>query len=390
MQHPADDFLARARALLPLLKAREAGTTANREVSTATIADFHQAGMLRLLQPKRFGGAQGSFLTFSTIVEELASTCAASAWVYAVLGEHQWILSCFPEQAQIDVWGNTPQAVASSSLAPRHLAAQVEGGYMLNGDFPFSSGSLHAQWAILGVATQEADAGLPTRYLLAPMAELRRIDDWHVLGLQGTGSQSLRAENLFVPTHRSVRLSDLQAGTTPGSLAHPDFPLLRAPRDLLTPFSLPPVAFALARRAQQIVVPLLRQRFARATMPTYGTEFSHIAIAEADAELDMAHLLLHTRRQEAITAVETGQTIPTATILAVRRDIAFAQRHVRQAVERLCNTAGTHIVYDHSPLQTILRDVITIATHRVWSWERAMLPYGQWRLMSGVGEDDRK
>ena len=61
-------------------------------------------------------------------------------------------------------------------------------------------------------------------------------------------------------------------------------------------------------------------------------------------------------------------------------DVAYAERHIRTAVERLCDTLGSHLVYDESPLQPLLRDVLTISTHRVWSWQAGMLPYGQWRL----------
>ena len=70
-----------------------------------TIAEYHEAGILRILQPRRFGGQQGRFSLFSRIVEELTYGCASSAWVYAVLAEHQWIIAQYPEAAQIDVGG---------------------------------------------------------------------------------------------------------------------------------------------------------------------------------------------------------------------------------------------------------------------------------------------
>jgi alkylation response protein AidB-like acyl-CoA dehydrogenase len=369
-----DEALASVQPLLPVLAAAEAAAAASREVPAENVALLQRAGLPRLLQPRRFGGMQGSFRTFSCVVETLAGACAATAWVYAVLAEHQWIIGCFPEQAQIDVWEDNPLAVASSSLAPRNVAQAANGGYVLNGDFPFSSGSGHASWAILGA---QADAA---RYFLVPMDELRRIDDWQVLGLRGTGSQTLRAEDVFVPAHRSVLLANLQSGNTPGAAVHVDYPLLRAPRDYLTPFSLPPVAFALARRAQALVVPAVRARQARALPPPLGTETAQMAIAEAEAELDAAHLLLDTRRAEACARVDAGQPITTEVVLRLRRDIGFAQRLIRSGVERLVGELGSHIVYDSSPLQAILRDVLTIATHRVWSWPRAMLPYGEWRL----------
>src|SRR5438552_3748855 len=112
-------LLERARSLIPRLAERAPAATAARNVPSDTIAEYHEAGILRILQPRRFGGLQGRFSLFSRIVEELTFGCASSAWVYAVLAEHQWIIAQYPEQAQIDVWGADPLAVASSSLAPR-------------------------------------------------------------------------------------------------------------------------------------------------------------------------------------------------------------------------------------------------------------------------------
>ena len=143
-------LLERARALIPLLAELAPAATAARKLPAETIAEYHAAGILRILQPKRFGGLQGRFSLFSRIVEELTYGCASSAWVYAVLAEHQWIIAQYPEQAQIDVWGEDPLAVASSSLAPREAARRVPGGWRLSGHYPFSSGCDYVQWAIIG------------------------------------------------------------------------------------------------------------------------------------------------------------------------------------------------------------------------------------------------
>src|SRR5256714_13521055 len=131
-------LLERARALIPRLAERAPAATAARQLPPETIAEYHAPGILRILQPRRFGGLQGRFSLFSRIVEELTYGCASSAWVYAVLAEHQWILAQYPEQAQIDVWGADPEAVAASSLAPRAAAKRANGGRRPSGAFPVS------------------------------------------------------------------------------------------------------------------------------------------------------------------------------------------------------------------------------------------------------------
>src|SRR5580658_1315913 len=175
---PAEEraVLERARRLMPLLAERAPEAAAARRVPVATIAEYRDAGILRILQPRRFGGMQGRFSLFSRIVEELTYGCASSAWVYAVLAEHQWIVAQYPEQAQIDVWGDDPLAVASSSLAPRAAAKRVPGGWRLSGRYTLSSGCDHAQWAILGAFLGEVGDPRTIAYLLAPLAECEIAD----------------------------------------------------------------------------------------------------------------------------------------------------------------------------------------------------------------------
>jgi alkylation response protein AidB-like acyl-CoA dehydrogenase len=176
-------MLERARTLIPKLTERAPAAAATRQLPPETIDEYRTAGILRILQPRRFNGMQGRFSLFSQIVEELTYGCASSAWVYAVLAEHQWIIAQYPEQAQIDVWDDDPEAVASSSLAPRAAAKPVAGGWRLSGRYPFSSGCDYAQWAILGAFLGEVGDPRHIAYLLAPLAEIEIIDDWQVLGL---------------------------------------------------------------------------------------------------------------------------------------------------------------------------------------------------------------
>src|SRR5438270_2521698 len=279
-------LLARARALIPRLAKRAPAATAARRLPAETIAEYRDAGILRILQPKRFGGLQGRFSLFSRIVEELTYGCASSAWVYAVLCEHQWVVACYPEQAQIDVWGDNPDAVASSSLAPRAAAKRATGGWRLSGRYTFSSGCDYAQWAIVGAFLGEMGDPAHVAYLLVPLAEIEIVDDWHVLGLRGTGSKSLVLHDVFVPEHRSVMVHDLFAGTPPGRLVHPDYPVLRAPRGFLVSYSLPPVAIALGRRALDIACEALARRVSRGVTKVDEFEIVQMAIGEAAAAID--------------------------------------------------------------------------------------------------------
>src|SRR5499427_1653677 len=371
-----------ALALVPRLAERSAATNRQRQIPDETIAEFHAAGILRILQPKRFEGLQGWFSLFSRIVEELTYGCASSAWVYAVLAEHQWIIASYPEQAQFDVWGEDPLAVAASSLAPREAAKRVAGGWRLSGHYPFSSGCDHAQWAIIGAFLGEKGDPRHIAYLLVPLAEVEIADDWLVLGLLGTGSKSLILHDVFVPEHRCVMVSELYAGTPPGALVHPDYPVLRAPRGFLVGYSLPPVAIALGHRALAIASQALADRVSRGVTRVAESEVVQMALGEASAAIDVATLLLHTGRESSTAAVSSGRRITPAEALRARRDMVYAQHQVGWALDRLCELDGARWVYDSNELGAIRRDVMTILTHHTASRQAAMAPYGKMLLLS--------
>ncbi len=384
---PADEraLLERARALIPRLAERAPQAAAARRVPDITIAEYRAAGILRILQPRRFGGLQGRFSLFSRIVEELSWGCASSAWVYAVLAEHQWIIAQYPEPAQEDLWGADPAAVASSSLAPRAAARPVAGGWRLSGHYPFSSGVDHAQWAIIGAFLGEMGDPRTIAYLLVPLAEIEIVDDWHVLGLRGTGSKSLLLHDVFVPGHRVVMVSDLFAGTPPGAAVHPDYPVLRAPRGFLVSYSLPPVAIALGNRALDIACRALSGRVSRGVTHLAQSEVVQMAVGEAAAAIDVATGLLHHGRDWSTDEVGSGRRITAAEALRARRDMVFALHQVKGAVERLCELCGARWTYDSDPLQEIRRDIEIILTHHAASRQAAMVPWGQ-LLLSQAAE----
>jgi 3-hydroxy-9,10-secoandrosta-1,3,5(10)-triene-9,17-dione monooxygenase len=375
-----EQLLEGARTLLPALRDRAAATNDERDVPAETIADYHRANILRIIQPRRFGGLQLRFSLFSRIVEALTEGCPSSAWVYAVLGEHQWLLASYPEQAQIDVWGANPRALASSSLAPRATAERTAGGWRLSGTFPFSSGSTHASWAIIGAFLGKPGDPAAVAYVLVPFGEIEIIDDWHVLGLRGTGSRSLKLRDVFVPDHRVVLTSDLFAGTVPGAAVHTDYALVRAPRGLMVNYSLPPVAIALGRHALAVALETLRDRVSRGLTAMATSEFVQITIAEAAAMIDAATLTMHQGRDAAEAHIADGAPVPPEFVMRTRRDMTHAQHQVQAAVEKLIEVCGARSVYDADPLAAIRRDLLTVLTHNIANRQAAYAAWGKQAL----------
>ena len=72
-------MMARARALQPALAARAAEADASRTLPEATIRDFHDGGLFRVLQPAAWGGGELDFGLYVEIGAILAEGCASSA-----------------------------------------------------------------------------------------------------------------------------------------------------------------------------------------------------------------------------------------------------------------------------------------------------------------------
>ena len=134
------EFLARAQRLVTVLAGREAAAIAARNIPAATINDLRRSGLLRLLRPRRFGGHQASVGVFLEAVETLAGGCASTAWVYGVFAELEWVIACLPEQGQIDVWGDDPEALTVGTIIPHNTATRTQGGWRFTGRQPFASG----------------------------------------------------------------------------------------------------------------------------------------------------------------------------------------------------------------------------------------------------------
>jgi 3-hydroxy-9,10-secoandrosta-1,3,5(10)-triene-9,17-dione monooxygenase len=235
---------------------------------------------------------------------------------------------------------------------------------------------------VVGARAEDAAGNRPTRYLLVPMSEIEILDDWHVLGLRGTGSRTLVLRDVFVPEHRTVLLRALYDGTPPGVAVHPDYEVVRAPRGLLTPFSLGPVAFSLSQRALAHVPAALRTRLSRGVRDLAESEFVQMQLGEASAAIDLATLAYHTRRSESIAALESGRPIAPEEVMRVRRDVTYCTHQLRHGVDLLVEVSGSRAVYDSDLLGAVQRDIQTICTHAVVARHLGMVPYG--RLLLGL------
>lgn len=212
------DLIERARQMIPALKARAAQAESQQKIPDETIADMQEAGLFRVLQPKRFGGYEADLRTFAEVQMALAEGCMSTAWIYGVIGVHPWQLARYPLQAQEDVWGDDQSTLMSSTYMPVAKVTEVEGGYRISGRWGFSSGSEHCRWCLLGgiIPADENGEGAEHGTFLVPRSDYRIERNWDVLGLRGTGSHDIVVEDAFVPAHRVQRTNNSSLEATPG------------------------------------------------------------------------------------------------------------------------------------------------------------------------------
>ncbi|WP_204354863.1 acyl-CoA dehydrogenase family protein, partial [Mycolicibacterium llatzerense] len=183
--------LAGVDELLPLLRERAQITEDTRAIPDETLLALDEIGFFKLLQPEQWGGLQCNPTIYCEAVRRLASACGSTGWVAGVLAVHNWHLALFDQQAQEDVWGDDPSARVSSSYAPMGSATVVDGGYLVNGSWQWSSGSAHATWAFLGGPVIKDGRPVDFGSFLIPRTEYTIDDVWNVVGLRGTGSNTV-------------------------------------------------------------------------------------------------------------------------------------------------------------------------------------------------------
>ena len=236
-----------AEALLPKLKERAARCEELRRLPDETLRDFHDAQLFRIHQPKRVGGAELEFAAVVTFGALLARACASTSWVWVNYAAHHMMLGMFPRKVQDEVWSESRDAlIASSFVFPAAKAKKVEGGYLLSGRWPFSSGVHPAQWNMLaGLAFLDDNAPPEQRVFMLEKSQYKVIDNWHAGGLRGTGSMDVEAKDAFVPEHRTLAVADTKGGPTPGSESNPGV-LFQMPVFALFPYMLSGVPLGIA------------------------------------------------------------------------------------------------------------------------------------------------
>ena len=374
-----DEFLGRVRDLLPAIRERAARAEALRQLPDETFADFQEAGLFRALQPKRYGGFELDPGIQYQAVTEVGAVCGSTGWVFGVMGAHNWHLAVFPPQAQQDVWGEDDSAQLATSLAPTGAVERVDGGFRISGRWSFASGCDHCRWVVLGGIAPPAEDGAPpdARTFLLPRGDYAIDDNWHVMGLCGTGSKDIVVKDAFVPEYRTHSYRDAFALKNPG-LAVNNAPLYRLPFGLVFSYTLGAAAIGVAVGALAAFRDQQRQRInIRDRSRASEDPFMQWRLAESTAEIDAARDRMLQNFAEMMRLARAGEEIPLEFRARCRWDCGKATDWAVRAVDRLMMASGGRGIFLANPIQRAWRDVHAMQAHASNNIERAAAVFGR-------------
>ncbi|OBG81189.1 acyl-CoA dehydrogenase [Mycobacterium sp. E3305] len=355
-----DDFVARLAE-----RAEEAERL--RRLPAATVDEFRQTELFRLLLPARFGGLQASFPELLQPIRRMAHGCASSAWTLGFYALHNWMLSLFDMRAQEEVFAAGP-VLAPAPLAPTGRGTPADGGVRLTGRWSWATGAMDADWMMVGALVERPDRIDPALVLL-PAAQVEVVDTWHTAGMRGTGSHDVVVTDALVPEHRLVAVADIYGGTAPGARAH-DASTYRWP---MVP-ALALVASMPVLGAAERVTELFAERLGERVLAYSGVAqkdqpAAQIRLASARVRLRALRALVDETAGGIDRMVSAGERVSRSVRAEARLAAAHTVHESRAIIADLVEASGASAQFLSNPLQRFKRDVDIAAGHVVFDYD---------------------
>jgi 3-hydroxy-9,10-secoandrosta-1,3,5(10)-triene-9,17-dione monooxygenase len=351
IQHPVLDDIA---AVADVISASDEESNAQRRLSPALVKQFREIGVMRIVQPSRYGGFEADPRVFNEVMYELSRHSPSAGWVVGVVGVHAWNAGLYEDRTQREVWGENPDVWISSCYAPSGTARRVTGGYVLSGRWGFSSGSDYCDWAFVGGMVQSEDAPPERRHFLLPRTDYEVVDVWHPSGLAGTGSNDLLATEVFVPDHRSLSVADTNARRVPGREANPG-PLFGVPWFSMLCNAVVVPLLGMAAAAADAALEVHRAKY-RSTGGVLPGDLTLARLTEATASVDHARRFLRENVGDIYETVAAGGDPTTAQRMISQRDHIASVGLAISAVDKAYQSGGPRSIHLNNALQRIWRD----------------------------------
>ena len=380
-----DEAIGRATAMIPVLRERAQEAERGRIIPPETMDELHRSGLLRALQPKRWGGMELDIVATFDIGHELARGCASTSWTAVNLLIHHWMLALYEEGGQEWIWGQDREAcIASGVAAAQGQGRAVEGGFVISGRWNFSSGVNVSDWNMLAATIRDDNNKvIDHRLCLLHKSEYEVVDDWRVLGMRSTGSMTVVAKDVFVPTYRASCMYNTRGGDHPGARANPAA-VYRVALPMMAGHIVGSVLVGNAQAALEQTIAFIKERSGSYTgVKLRDVQPIQIKIAAAAARIDAARRIIRGEFMEAQELANRHEVPDLETKLRCKRDVAYAVGLCTEAVDMLHAMAGANGIYDAYPIQRIFRDAHSGSSHFLLGSD---LQFTNWGL-SALGGD---
>jgi len=354
----AQDIYDRVLALGDLFRRNSAEARKIRKVPQENIDALQKAGFFLALQPRRWGGHEVDPQDFFRMHLAIAENCMSTAWASGIVAVHAFQLALMDERAQQDVWGEDIHTRISSSYAPLGKVTEVEGGFRLSGRWGWSSGSDHCTWIFLGAICP--DGGF--RSFLLPRSDYEIVDTWHSMGLQGTGSNDIVVNDVFVPDYRTHKAEDGFLGTNPGVTAD-SAPLYRLPWAQLFVRVVSTPAIGAARDALDLYRQLVVGKASGDQTKLAGDTATQERIAAAITGIDEMEAILFRNFDRMMAQVNAGEEVPVLERIKYRYQASLVIERCMAVVDSLFSSAGGGSVFLGSEIQQRFLDIHTGRAH---------------------------
>lgn len=363
------EIVGRARALIPSLKERAAAGAADANVLEATIQDMKEAGLFRVLQPRRWGGYEMSPKVFADVQMALAEGDMSVGWIYGVIGVHNWQIALFDDRAGREVFGDDTSAIIASTYMPKGKTVAVDGGYTFSGRWQFSSGSKHAQWFFLGGQFPGGGEGVPSMgTFLIPREDVEIVETWDVAGLKATGSHDVVVKDVFVPAHRTHTHREGFLRESPGNAVNTS-PLYRLPFGQVFLRSVSNASIGALQALLDEIIAFGSGKLGSFGGRTSEDPFAQLAVAEADAGIADMKNTLYANFDYLEDCAARGIEPDLRLRLRFKYQSAEAASRCGALATKLFKVSGGSGLFQARPYATILQNILAGGQHQANSFQ---------------------
>jgi indole-3-acetate monooxygenase len=354
------DYLQKARELAPTLATASDEIEELRELPERIVEALIEGGFFRMLLPRSLGGAELDPLTYVQVLEEIAKADPSTAWC---LGQNSGCSMSAPylEPAVArEIFGPRRGILAwGPDLPGAGRGVAVEGGIRVTGRWGFATGSRHATWLGAHVPIFEPDGtprmnpnGRPfVRTVLFPKSSAEIIDNWHVIGLRGTGSDSYALNDLFVPQKYTCSRDNEAERREPGLL-------YRFTSGMIYAMGFSNVSLGIARGALEAFVELARDKIPRGARKTLReNNVIQSEVAQSEAKLRSGRAFIHTTLREMWEEAEERGDFGPDKHWQLRLASTWAIHQARDVVATIYHAAGATAIFNDNPFERRLRDI---------------------------------